>query len=76
MKCPYRTASGEATCEMCVRNGVMGSYFLPILSGQKVAVLDSVEGWLPGRGMVWSRQPQSFQGVDLHGQPDKWTEGR
>jgi len=36
-------------------------YFLPILGGQKPAVLDSVEGWLPGRGMVCSRQPGSFR---------------
>ncbi len=27
------------------------------------------------RGMVCSRQPRSFQGVDSHGQPDGWTEG-
>jgi hypothetical protein len=36
-------------------------YFLPILGGQKLAVSDSVEGWLPGRGMVCSRQPRSFR---------------
>jgi hypothetical protein len=51
-------------------------YFLPILGGQKAAVSDSVEGWLPGRGMVCSRQPRSFQGVHPHGRPDRWTEGR
>ncbi len=28
------------------------------------------------RGMVCSRQPWSFQGVDSHGQSDGWTEGR
>ncbi len=27
------------------------------------------------RGMVCSRQPQSFQGVHPHGRPDGWTEG-
>jgi hypothetical protein len=26
------------------------------------------------RGMVCSRQPRSFQGVDPHGRPDGWTE--
>jgi len=51
-------------------------YFLPILGGQKAAVSDSVEGWLPGRGMVCSRQPWSFQSVHPHGRPDRWTEGR
>jgi len=50
-------------------------YFIPILGGQKAAVSDSVEGWLPRKGMVCSRQPQSFQGVDPHGRPDGWTEG-
>jgi len=44
-------------------------YFLPILGGQKAAVSDSLEGWLPGRGMVCSRQPRSFRGV-------AWTTGR
>jgi hypothetical protein len=34
-------------------------YFLPILGGQKAAMSDLVEGWLP----VCSRQPWSFQGV-------------
>jgi len=28
------------------------------------------------RGMVCSRQPRSFQGVDSHGRPDGWTQGR
>jgi hypothetical protein len=28
------------------------------------------------RGMVCSRQPRSFQGVNSHGQLDGWTEGR
>ncbi len=27
-------------------------------------------------GMVCSRQPRSFQGVDSRGRPDGWTEGR
>jgi hypothetical protein len=28
------------------------------------------------RGMVCSRQPRNFQGVDSHGQPDRWIKGR
>jgi hypothetical protein len=67
MRCLYGMTSRKATGEMSVRDGVRGSYFLPILSGQKAGVSDSVERWLPGRGMVCSRQPQSFQGVDSHG---------
>jgi len=51
-------------------------YFLPILGGQKAALSDSVEGWLPGRGMVCSWQPRSFQGVHPHRWPNRWTEGR
>jgi len=51
-------------------------YFLPILGGQKAAVSDSVEGWLPGRRMVCNWQPRSFQGVDSHGWPNGWTKGR
>ncbi len=35
--------------------------FPSILGGQKLAVSNSVEGWLPGRGMVCNRQPQSFR---------------
>jgi len=52
-------------------------YFLPILGGQKPAVSDSIEEWLPGRGMVCSRQPQSFRvlirmehGMDGHRMDD------
>jgi hypothetical protein len=51
-------------------------YFLPILGWQKATVSDSVVGSLPSRGMVCSRQPRSFQGVDAHGRPDGWTERR
>ncbi len=45
---------------------------------------DSAEGWCAAgnlgasrvsiRGMVCSRQPRSFQGVDPHGRLDGWTE--
>jgi hypothetical protein len=76
MRCQYGTTSREATCEMSVRDGVRGSYFLPILSGQKAAVFDSVEGWLSGRRMVCRWHPWSFQGVDSHRRPDGWTEER
>ncbi len=49
-------------------------YFIPGLFPSHSLWAESCSVRL-SKGMVCSRQPQSFQGVDPHGRPDGWTEG-
>jgi hypothetical protein len=58
-------------------------YFLPILGERRllIYVLFPSHSWWAkscivrfSRGMVCSRQPRSFQGVNPHGRPDEWIE--
>ncbi len=69
-------------CQTQQRDGVqLLVYFLRILGGRRPVIFPSRSWWVEScsvrlsRGMVCSRQPRRFQGVDSHGRPDGWTEG-